>query len=42
MKLMKAKQNRLLKVSWDFLGGPVANTPCSQCRGIEFHPWSGN
>ena len=26
----------------DFPGGPVAETPCSQCRGPEFHPWSGN
>ena len=26
----------------DFPGGPVVETPCSQCRGHEFHPWSGN
>ena len=26
----------------DFPGGPVAKTPCSQCRGPEFNPWSGN
>ena len=26
----------------DFPGGPVAKTPCSQCRGLGFHPWSGN
>ena len=25
-----------------FPGGPVAKTPCSQCRGPEFDPWSGN
>ena len=25
-----------------FLGGPVAKTPCSQCRGPGFDPWSGN
>ena len=25
-----------------FLGGPVAETPCSQCRGPQFDPWSGN
>ena len=24
---------------WDFAGGPVAETPCSQCRGPGFHPW---
>ena len=28
--------------SWDFPGGPVAKTPCSQCRGPGFDPWSGN
>ena len=22
--------------------GPVAKTPCPQCRGLEFDPWSGN
>ena len=26
----------------DFPGGPVAKTPCSQCRGPGFDPWSGN
>ena len=26
----------------DFLGGPVAKTPHSQCRGTWFNPWSGN
>ena len=26
----------------DFLDGPVAKTPCSQCRGLRFNPWSGN
>ena len=26
----------------DFLGGPVAKTPPSQCRGPGFDPWSGN
>ena len=25
-----------------FPGGPVAETPCSQCRGPRFDPWSGN
>ena len=28
--------------SWDFPGGPVARTPCSQCRGPGLDPWSGN
>ena len=28
--------------SWDFPGGPVAKTPCPQCRGPGFNPWSGN
>ena len=27
---------------WDFPGGPVAKSVCSQCRGPEFNPWSGN
>ena len=26
----------------DFLDGPLAGTPCSQCRGHRCHPWSGN
>ena len=26
----------------DFPGGPAAKTPCSQCRGPRFNPWSGN
>ena len=26
----------------DFPGGPVANTPCSQCGELGFNPWSGN
>ena len=25
-----------------FLGGPMAKTSCSQCRGPAFDPWSGN
>ena len=27
---------------WDSPSGPVANTPCSQCRGPGFNLWSGN
>ena len=27
---------------WDFPGGQVAKTACSQCRGPRFDPWSGN
>ena len=26
----------------DIPGGPVANTPHSQCRGPRLNPWSGN
>ena len=26
----------------DFPGSPLAKTPCSQCRGPRFKPWSGN
>ena len=29
-------------ICWDFLGGPVAKTPHSQCRGSGFDSWSGN
>ena len=42
-----------LSVPWSFIwksnfkkyhlsGGPVAKTPCSQCRRPGFHPWLGN
>ena len=27
---------------WDFPGGPMAKTPCFQCRGPGFDPYSGN
>ena len=27
---------------WDFPGVPVVKTPCLQCRGPGFYPWSGN
>ena len=26
----------------NFPGGPMAKTPCSQCGGPGFDPWSGN
>ena len=26
----------------DFPGHPVAKSPCSQCRGPRFNPWSRN
>ena len=26
----------------DFSGGPVAENPCSQCKGPGFNSWSGN
>ena len=29
-------------VKRDFPGGPVAKTPCVQCRGRGFDPWWGN
>ena len=28
------------KLSMETSDGPVAKTPCSQCRGLEFNPWS--
>ena len=30
------------KTSGDFPGGTADKTPCSQCRGPGFNPWSGN
>ena len=37
-------EERTLEIihSGDFPGGPVGKTPCSQCRGPGFDPWSGN
>ena len=29
-------------IFWDFPGGAVDKTLCSQCRGPGFDPWSGN
>ena len=29
-------------IKGDFPGGPVAKTPCSECRGPGFALWSGN
>ena len=34
--------NTYIKSKGDFPGGPVVKTPCSQCRGHGFNPWSGN
>ena len=30
------------KILEDFPCGPVVRTPCFQCRGCGFDPWSGN
>ena len=30
-----------MQIFRDFPGGPVAKTPCSQCRGPGFNPRSG-
>jgi len=38
-KLVGVKTQNTVK---DFPGGPLAKTPCSQCRGPRFKPWSGN
>ena len=39
----KLLTGRVLKIPPSGLpGGPVAKTPCSQCRGPGFDPWSGN
>ena len=29
------------KNTWDFLGGPVVQTPCFQCRGVGSVPGRG-
>ena len=31
-----------IRESGNIPGGPVAEAPCSQCRGAGFNPWSGN
>ena len=38
----EVEAGRPFKPERDFPGGPVAMTPCFQCRGLEFDPWSGN
>ena len=39
----KILEGRVFKInSWDFSDGPVAKTPCSQCKGPGFDPQSGN
>ena len=42
--MVKADTSYMLKISQerDFPHGPLARTPCSQCRGLGFNPWSGN
>ena len=37
-------ENTTTQKRWDgdFPGGPGAKTPCSQCKGSRFNPWSGN
>ena len=46
LKLLQALGNivniKLKRLAKDFPSGPVAKTPCFQCRGPRFHPWSGN
>ena len=42
-KTGKRKQRLIAKaVGGDILGGPVAKTLCSYCRGPKFGSWSGN
>jgi hypothetical protein len=36
--LVGSKSSQLNKLHWDFPGGSVAKTPCSQCREPEFNP----
>ena len=37
-----AKDTVKRTVTWDFPGGPMGKTPCSQWRGPGFDPWPGN
>ena len=41
-QISQRKEEKLEQVPGDFLGGPVANTPHSQCRGPRFNACSGN
>ena len=42
MELLWSEGSVLKLDCGDFPGGPVAETPSSQCRGPGFHLWSGN
>ena len=37
-----AREVEKIRMFEDFPGGPVAQTPCSQCRRLRFNPSSGN
>ena len=37
-----ARGGNVHAIRWDFPGGPVVKTLCSQCMGPGFDPWSGN
>ena len=37
-----ARGGNIHAATWDFPGGPVIKTLCSQCMGPGFDPWSGN
>ena len=41
-RYQKQTNNSMKKWAGDFPGGSVTKTPCSQGRGPEFNPWSGN
>ena len=41
LEITATEQNKEKRIR-DSLGGPVVKTPCSQCRGPRFNPWSGN
>ena len=42
MELKPSRIAHKMEEGWDFPGGPVGKTPCSQCRGLGFDPWLGN
>ena len=41
-RLLECKSKKSRDIWRDFPSGPGAGTPCIQCKGPRFDPWSGN
>ena len=41
-KPLSSHSNSRKDLFWNFPGGSVVKTPCCQCRGHRFDPWSGS